>query len=72
MSVLPSICAWTPRSSQLTQRADASFVVKKLGLIRATRESGGQAGEGHAYLKNWIWWIGMTMMIIGEIANFVA
>jgi len=47
-------------------------VVKKKGLLNATKKSGGQAGEGHAYLKNWIWWLGMTMMILGEICNFAA
>lgn len=30
------------------------------------------AGEGHAYLKEPLWWFGMTLMIIGEICNFVA
>lgn len=30
------------------------------------------AGEGHAYLRNWLWWVGMIMMILGEICNFVA
>lgn len=49
-----------------------SFVVKKLGLIRATAKYGNETGEGHAYLKSWLWWVGMIMMIIGEICNFVA
>lgn len=30
------------------------------------------AGEGHGYLKSPMWWFGMTLMIIGEICNFVA
>lgn len=47
-------------------------VVKKKGLIQATKKSGGLAGEGHAYLRNWIWWTGMIMMILGEICNFAA
>jgi hypothetical protein len=47
-------------------------VVKKKGLINATKKSGNLAGEGHAYLKNWIWWTGMSMMIAGEICNFAA
>jgi hypothetical protein len=49
-----------------------SFVIKKKGLIAATRKSGNVAGEGHAYLKSWLWWVGMSMMIVGEICNFVA
>lgn len=50
----------------------ASFVVKKKGLLAATAKSGNVAGEGHAYLRNWLWWVGMIMMILGEICNFVA
>ena len=52
--------------------AHPSFVVKKLGLIRATAKYGNQTGEGHAYLKSPLWWTGMTMMIVGEVCNFVA
>lgn len=46
--------------------------MKKKGLIAATAKSGNAAGEGHAYLRNWLWWTGMIMMILGEICNFVA
>ena len=49
-----------------------SFVVKKKGLIRATAKYGNATGEGHGYLKSWLWWTGMIMMVIGEILNFVA
>ncbi|MGG6494733.1 UNVERIFIED_CONTAM: EamA family transporter, partial [Bacteroidetes bacterium 56_B9] len=31
-----------------------------------------EAGEGYGYLKNAWWWLGMTLMIVGEICNFVA
>ncbi|CAG8461090.1 6433_t:CDS:2 [Diversispora eburnea] len=46
----------------------SSFVFKKKGLLQA----GGIAGKGHAYLANSLWWMGMILMIIGEICNFVA
>lgn len=49
-----------------------SFVFKKKGLLDATSKSNGVAGEGYAYLKNWTWWVGMTLMTVGEICNFVA
>ncbi|CCG80576.1 Putative uncharacterized protein [Taphrina deformans PYCC 5710] len=49
-----------------------SFVFKKKGLLDATAQSNGVAGEGYAFLRNWTWWLGMSLMIIGEIANFVA
>ncbi|TFY57684.1 hypothetical protein EVJ58_g6877 [Rhodofomes roseus] len=48
----------------------SSFVFKKKGLLRSQR--GQVAGEGVAYLKSPLWWTGMTMMILGEICNFVA
>ncbi|RPD59754.1 DUF803-domain-containing protein [Lentinus tigrinus ALCF2SS1-6] len=48
----------------------SSFVFKKKGLLRSQR--GLVAGEGVAYLKSPLWWIGMTMMILGEICNFAA
>ncbi|KAJ5088083.1 hypothetical protein N7456_011699 [Penicillium angulare] len=49
-----------------------SFVLKKVGLLRANVKYNEEAGEGYGYLKNFFWWTGMTLMIIGEICNFVA
>ncbi|EKV13323.1 Magnesium transporter NIPA [Penicillium digitatum] len=49
-----------------------SFVVKKIGLLKANVKYNQEAGEGYGYLKNFWWWIGMTLMIVGEICNFVA
>ena len=49
-----------------------SFVLKKTGLLRANIKYKEEAGEGYGYLKNAYWWTGMTLMIIGEICNFVA
>ncbi|KAL8160749.1 hypothetical protein V2J09_002286 [Rumex salicifolius] len=50
----------------------ASFIVKKKGLKRAAA-SGIRAGVGgYSYLYEPLWWIGMTTMIVGEIANFAA
>lgn len=49
-----------------------SFVLKKVGLLRANEKYNEVAGEGYGYLKNFYWWAGMTLMIIGEICNFVA
>ncbi|EGO00436.1 hypothetical protein SERLA73DRAFT_181034 [Serpula lacrymans var. lacrymans S7.3] len=47
-----------------------SFVFKKKGLLRS--QAGHAAGEGVAYLKSPLWWLGMTMMILGELCNFAA
>ncbi|GKT45415.1 magnesium transporter NIPA2 [Colletotrichum spaethianum] len=49
-----------------------SFVVKKVGLLKANEKYNEAPGEGYGYLKNAWWWAGMTLMIIGEICNFVA
>lgn len=49
-----------------------SFVVKKVGLLKANEKYNEAPGEGYGYLKNAWWWGGMTMMIIGEIMNFIA
>lgn len=49
-----------------------SFVLKKIGLLKANVKYNEEAGEGYGYLKNFNWWAGMTLMIIGEICNFVA
>ncbi|KAK6852945.1 magnesium transporter NIPA-domain-containing protein [Apiospora arundinis] len=49
-----------------------SFVLKKVGLLKANEKYDEAAGEGYGYLKNFHWWAGMTLMIIGEICNFVA
>lgn len=49
-----------------------SFVLKKYGLLKANEKYHEEAGEGYGYLKNFFWWGGMTLMIVGEILNFVA
>lgn len=49
-----------------------SFVIKKVGLLKANEKYHEEAGEGYGYLKNAWWWTGMTLMILGEICNFVA
>lgn len=49
-----------------------SFVLKKKGLLKANTKYNEAAGEGYGYLKNAMWWTGMTLMIVGEICNFVA
>ncbi|KAJ9156389.1 DUF803-domain-containing protein [Pleurostoma richardsiae] len=49
-----------------------SFVLKKVGLLKANEKYNEVAGEGYGYLKNAYWWSGMTLMILGEILNFVA
>ncbi|KAJ3671915.1 hypothetical protein LUZ60_007994 [Juncus effusus] len=49
-----------------------SFVIKKVGHRKAAL-SGMRAGSGgFSYLHQPLWWLGMTTMIIGEIANFAA
>lgn len=49
-----------------------SFVLKKVGLLKANTKYNEEAGEGYGYLKNAYWWTGMTLMILGELCNFAA
>ena len=49
----------------------ASFVITKKGL-NAAAQSQGFEGDGFAYLRNPIWWAGITTMVIGEVCNFSA
>ena len=46
-----------------------SFVIKKHGLLQANAKYNEEAGEGYGYLKNAWWWLGMTLMILGEVCN---
>lgn len=50
----------------------SSFVLKKIGLLKANEKYNEEAGEGYGYLKNAYWWAGMSLMILGEVCNFVA
>jgi magnesium transporter len=49
-----------------------SFVLKKVGLLKANEKYNEVAGEGYGYLRNFYWWAGMILMIVGEVCNFVA
>jgi drug/metabolite transporter (DMT)-like permease len=50
-----------------------SFIVKKKGLLRVARNSVSRAGSGgYAYLQEWLWWVGLLTMVVGEAANFTA
>ena len=50
----------------------ASFIIKKLSLVRLLSQ-GKRAGDGgHGYLTDWRWWAGLTSMAVGEAANFAA
>ena len=38
-----------------------------------SRSSDYRAGSGgYAYLKEWLWWVGLITMAVGEGANFAA
>ncbi|XP_057757706.1 probable magnesium transporter NIPA1 [Arachis stenosperma] len=50
----------------------SSFIIKKMGLLRAAGNGKRAATGGHSYLTEPFWWAGMISMIVGEIANFAA
>ncbi|KAH9948033.1 DUF803-domain-containing protein [Amylocystis lapponica] len=50
-----------------------SFIITKKGLNEAAdRSAYASASDNYAYLKNPIWWAGISTMVLGEIANFAA
>lgn len=51
----------------------SSFIIKKKGLLRISRDSTQRAGSGgYGYLKEPLWWVGLITMGIGEGANFAS
>ncbi|KAJ3127516.1 hypothetical protein HK100_009714 [Physocladia obscura] len=48
----------------------ASFIIKKKGLLNSNALNNHKPGNGHAYLRNAMWWTGM--MLIGELCNVAA
>lgn len=50
----------------------ASFILKKIGLLRAAKCGARAGGGGYTYLSEPLWWAGMTTMLLGEVANFIA
>ncbi|MCJ1261326.1 hypothetical protein MMC22_001190 [Lobaria immixta] len=49
----------------------SSYVTTKIGL-RDASERHGFKGDGHEYLRNPTWWMGMVMLVLGEVFNFAA
>ncbi|KAA1478143.1 DUF803-domain-containing protein [Dentipellis sp. KUC8613] len=51
-----------------------SFIITKKGLNDAAERNSAyaSASEDYAYLKNPIWWAGMSTLVLGELANFAA
>ncbi|KAK3028458.1 hypothetical protein RJ639_040027 [Escallonia herrerae] len=49
-----------------------SFILKKKGLKRAAAAGISAGVGGYTYLLEPLWWAGMVIMIVGEVANFVA
>ncbi|KAF5389676.1 hypothetical protein D9757_006045 [Collybiopsis confluens] len=50
-----------------------SSIITKKGLnASATEGVYGAASDNLAYLKNAVWWAGMSTLILGEVANFAA
>ncbi|KAJ3208504.1 hypothetical protein HDU67_006696 [Dinochytrium kinnereticum] len=47
----------------------ASVVFTKKGLITSRSN---EPGNEHAYLRNAVWWVGMILTALGEVANFGA
>ncbi|GAB6027291.1 hypothetical protein CHUAL_001573 [Chamberlinius hualienensis] len=51
----------------------SSFIIKKKALLRLGSIGKIRAGSGgHGYLRDWMWWIGLSSMGLGEALNFAA
>ena len=48
-----------------------SFIITKKGLMDTSR-TGADNCTGYRYRQNPIWWAGIAMMAVGEVANFAA
>ncbi|XP_042467737.1 probable magnesium transporter NIPA2 [Zingiber officinale] len=50
----------------------SSFIIKKIGLKKASSYGISAGSGGFSYLYEPLWWLGMVTMIVGEVANFAA
>ncbi|XP_056638538.1 magnesium transporter NIPA2 [Diorhabda sublineata] len=50
----------------------SSFIIKKISLIRLSKRGVRAGAGGFGYLIDWMWWLGLLSMGIGELANFAA
>ncbi|KAI0362914.1 DUF803-domain-containing protein [Pilatotrama ljubarskyi] len=51
----------------------SSFIFTKKGLMQAAKTSTyGSASDDHTYFRSPLWWAGMCIMVVGELANFAA
>jgi hypothetical protein len=54
----------------------SSFIIKKKALIKlanASEDYTQRASEGgYGYLREWLWWMGVITMGVGEACNFAA
>lgn len=51
----------------------SSFIIKKVALKKLQSSGNVRASAGgFAYLKQWLWWLGLLTMGIGEAANLLA
>lgn len=63
----------SPRSSidsGTAQRSEAELIEQQK-LIMTMEQTNGGAGETD-YLRSKLWWLGITLMVLGEVGNFVA
>jgi len=50
-----------------------SFILKKKALLKSKANNNKPAGlGGHKYLKEWLWWAGVSVLGAGEACNFAA
>ncbi|GAA5801296.1 hypothetical protein HPULCUR_006742 [Helicostylum pulchrum] len=64
----------SPRSSidsGTAQRSEAELIAQQK-LIMTMEQTNGEGGGETDYLRSKLWWLGITLMVLGEVGNFVA
>ncbi|KAF8570434.1 hypothetical protein P879_00582 [Paragonimus westermani] len=50
----------------------SGFIFKKRALLRSEAHGKRARDGGLVYLRDWLWWLGLSMFALGEFANFIA
>lgn len=62
----------SPRSSLDTHRRSEAELMEQHQKFIMTMAQEQKAGGETEYLKSKLWWLGISLMILGEVGNFVA
>lgn len=61
----------SPRSSTEIPRTEEQDRLEQQKFIMAMSQGQAQGGGDSDYLRSRLWWLGISLMILGEVGNFV-